>query len=148
MKQRKLKVAQLAEKLTWSIEKLVPQRIPSSSAGEHVTPTASPDIKSLSALWERLKYDAGGTWFPTRTNWLEDVREGKCSLEILEMIREVYPELTVDLLRDPDFDRFRAARVDESKRERQRGDTRDRYTTVDQTHFHPLRRKACPGDPS
>jgi hypothetical protein len=109
VRQRKVDVAGLSDKLNWAIENLVPQRVRPPSAGEHATPQNSADIKSLSNLWQRMQHDADGSWFPTRTNWLEDVREGRCSLGILAMIREVYPELTVELLLEPDFDDFRSA---------------------------------------
>ena len=108
MGQRKIEAPKLRDKLMWSIENLVPQRVRPTSAGEHSTPENSLDIKNLSNLWKRMKYDAGANWFPGREKWFQDVREGRCSLEVLGMVRDVYPELTIELLMDPDFDHFRA----------------------------------------
>lgn len=109
MSQRKIEVARFGDKLTWVIQNLVPQRIRPSAAGDHSTPANAADIKNISNLWERMSNDAGDRWFPACRKWLEDVREERCSPEILQMVRDVYPELTVELLIDPDFDRFRAA---------------------------------------
>jgi hypothetical protein len=109
VKQLKVHVPAFAEKLAWSLENLVSQRAALASAGEHSTPDQSGEIKSLSSLWKRMRDEVGTSWFPRRTNWLDDVQHEKCSVEILGMICGVYPELSLGLLRETDFAGFRAA---------------------------------------
>ncbi|HEX8262144.1 MAG TPA: hypothetical protein VF547_04655 [Allosphingosinicella sp.] len=108
-KQKKIRVPQFSEKLLWTIEHLVSQRPALASSGEQITPRQPAEIRSLSALYWRMENDAADAWFPKRENWLEDVRNDKCSPEILAMICDVYPELTPDLIRDTDFEGFQAA---------------------------------------
>ena len=108
-KQRTIEVPSLAEKLAWSVDMLIPQRAQPQNEGEHATPAKGAEIKSVSALYGRLSEGRGERWLPTRANWLKDVARGRASLETLEMIREVFPELTVALLREPDLGRFRDA---------------------------------------
>jgi hypothetical protein len=109
MENRKLRVEAFKEKLEWSIAKLVPQRIRTPNAGDHSTPKNSGDIHNLANLYDRLVNDAGDERFLSRGKWFKDIREDKCSPEILNMIREIYPELTVELLTRTDFAEFCAA---------------------------------------
>jgi hypothetical protein len=106
MRQRKIEVRQLGEKLDWCFLNLVPQRVKPPTAGEHAPPKAPEEIKSRSNLHKRLQNDAGDAWFPARERWLEDVRFGRSSREALAMIVEIYPELSIDLLTEPDFEAF------------------------------------------
>lgn len=109
MKQHKVHVPALGEKLVWTLDNLVAQRPALASDGEHATPDQPDEIKSLSTLWKRLRDDAGETWFPRRTNWLDDVKREKCSLEILDRICGIYPEITSELLRSRDLGGFQQA---------------------------------------
>jgi hypothetical protein len=109
LKQHKIRVAALGEKLAWMVDHLVAQRPPLASGGEHVTPAEPHEIKSLSTLWKRLRDEAGEAWFPRRTNWLDDVKNEKCSLENLEGICRVYPEITPRLLIGTDLAAFQRA---------------------------------------
>jgi hypothetical protein len=106
-RQSKVAVLEFSKKLTWCFENLVPQRVRPSERGEpHSQRGRLQEITNLSKLWMRMDGDHPGQ-MPTRERWLQDVRENRAGLTILQHICAIYPELDIELLTDTDFAEFR-----------------------------------------